>query len=433
MPTSAPDVAFLLRRAGFGATPARITELMPLGRSALVDAVLSTTGEPPIVPPAILADPDQGDYPKWVAFTQWWVDRMATSPAPIVEKMTLFWHNHFVSGRGKVESMAAMYQQNALYRSLALGDFADLTQRMAIDPAMLHYLDNRFNRVGAPNQNFARELMELFTIGVGHYTEADVDASARAWTGHRTSNTTGAYEFFAPWHDTGPKTFMGITKNWDGPDVITHLLTNATTKNLTARFVARKLWLFLAGPEPSAGTLTTIANAFATRFNTTDVLRAIFMHNDFWTPAVRQGLVRTPLEFVVAIMRATGLNGATANPQWWLEAMGQEPLDPPNVSGWKTNGYWISTSTASARAGFARHVSWRARVAGVLATTADSSLTAPQAVQLAFDTFGVDQPSARTRSILEAWVTAQRTAGQGWAVQPNLLTLVPLTPEFQLA
>lgn len=328
--------------------------------------------------------------------------------------------------------MGWMYDQNALFRSLAMGDFAELTRRMALDPAMLDYLDNRLNRVGSPNQNFARELMELFTIGVGNYTEADVDASARAWTGHRINSTTGAYEFYAPWHDTGQKTFMGITKNWDGPEIIDHLLTNATTRALTARFVARKLWLFLAGPAPSSSTLTTIADAFAVSFNITDLLRAIFLHADFWTTATRQGLVRSPIDFVVAVMRSTGLDAANANPQWWLESMGQEPFDPPNVAGWKTNGYWISTSSASARAGFVRYITWRARDAGVLAATLEPT-TPAAGVQMAFDTFGINLPSSRTRGILETWVAAQRTAKQSWAVQPNLITLVPLTPEFQLA
>lgn len=432
MPTPAADVAHLLRRAGFGGTPARIAELSALDRPALVDAVLATTGAPADVPPPILADSAAGDYDKWVATTQWWLDRMATSPAPLVEKMTLFWHGHFVSGRGKVGNMGWMYDQNALFRSLAMGDFAELTRRMALDPAMLDYLDNRLNRVGSPNQNFARELMELFTIGVGNYTEADVDASARAWTGHRINSTTGAYEFYAPWHDTGQKTFMGITKNWDGPEIIDHLLTNATTRALTARFVARKLWLFLAGPAPSSSTLTTIADVFAVSFNITDLLRAIFLHADFWTTATRQGLVRSPIDFVVAVMRSTGLDAANANPQWWLESMGQEPFDPPNVAGWKTNGYWISTSSASARAGFVRYITWRARDAGVLAATLEPT-TPAAGVQMAFDTFGINLPSSRTRGILETWVAAQRTAKQSWAVQPNLITLVPLTPEFQLA
>ena len=431
MPTPAADVAHLLRRAGFGGSPSRIAELTALDRPALVDAVLSTAGAPADPPPAAIADPAVDQYPKWVAATQWWLDRMATSPTPLVEKMTLFWHGHFVSGQDKVFDMDWMVRQNRLYRSLALGDFAQLAGRMAVEPAMLDYLDNRLNRVGNPNQNFARELMELFTIGVGNYTEADVDASAQAWTGHTIDKDRRAYSFDAGWHDTSQKTFMGVTRNWDGPEIIDHLLTTPATRALTARFVARKLWLFLAGPEPSPTTLTTIANAFAARLNTTDLLRALFLHNDFWTAPVRQGLVRSPVEFAVGVMRATSLDGATANPQWWLESMGQKPFDPPNVSGWRTNGYWISTSAASARAGFARYVTWRARDRGILASTLD--VNPATAVQQAFDTFGVDRATSRTRSILEAWVAAQRTAKQSWAVQPNLLTLVPLTPEFQLA
>lgn len=432
MPTPAADVAHLLRRAGFGGTPARIAQLTPLDRAQVVEAVLDPTGAPADVAPPALADPAVSEYQRWVATTQWWLDRMATSPAPLVEKMTLFWHGHFVSGQGKIFDMGAMYRQNALYRSLALGDFRQLTSRMALEPAMLDYLDNRLNRVGTPNQNFARELMELFTIGVGNYTESDVDASARAWTGHTIDPTTLQYTFRSSWHDTGLKTFMGVTRNWDGPEIIDHLLTDATTRPKVARFVARKVWLWFAGPEPAPATLTTIADAFAARLDITDLLRAVFNHPDFWSPAVRQGLVRQPVDFVVAVMRATGLPASEANPQWWISEMGQEPFDPPKVSGWRTNGYWISTAAASARAGFVRYVTWKARANGVL--EGSLSATPSAAVQMAFDLFGIDQPSSRTRSQLESWVTAQRAArGQSWAVAPNLLTLVPLTPEFQLA
>ena len=431
MPTAAADIAHLCRRAEFGASPARVAQLAALDRDAAVEAVLATSSAPADVRPAFL---DQGDLEEWqkiFMLVQWWLDRMATSATPLVEKMTLFWHGHFVSGSEKVYDGDYLYRQNRLYRSLALGDLRQLTQAMAVEPAMLQYLDNDRNRIGQPNENFARELMELFTIGVGHYSEDDVKASARAWTGHGLDWDGRRYVFRSSWHDSGAKTFMGITKDWDGPDIIDHLLGSPTTKPLAARFLARKLWLFFAGPEPAPATLDQLAAAYADRWSTTDLLRALFTHPDFWSAEVRQGLVRSPVDYAVAIMRATGLDAGAANPQWWLRQMGQIPFDPPNVSGWRTNGYWISTSATAARADFARYVTWRARETGLL----DEALTASptDAVQLAFDTFSVDRATDRTRARLERWVADQRTGYQGWAVAPNLLTLVPLTPEFQLA
>ncbi len=432
MATSPTDVAHVLRRAGFVATPARIAELAPLDRPALVEAVLDTTDAPPAVAPPALVDPALSEYQKWVATTQWWLDRMATAPAPVVEKMTLFWHGHFVSGQGKVFHMPSMYAQNALYRSKALGDFQSLTQTMALQPAMLDYLDNARNRVGGPNQNFARELMELFTLGVGTYSEPDVDASSAAWTGYGLDYDTWTYVYRPSWHDGGQKTFMGVTRAWTGPEIIDHLLTDATTRPIAGRFIARKVWTYLAHPNPSPTLVNELGAGFASDLNVKNLLRAVFLRPEFWTDAARLGLVRSPIEWVVAVMRATGLNAATANPQWWLGAMGQSPFDPPNVSGWRSNGYWISSSAAAAKAAFARYVTWRAMDAGVLADV--SSLTPAAAVQAAFDLCQLDRATAHTRSTLEAFVAAQRSVpGQSWAVRPNLLTLVLLTPEMQLA
>src|SRR4029077_9960638 len=151
-----------------------------------VDELLDFSGAPPDVQPAYLTDPDKGDWEKEYLLEQWWLDRMASSPTPLQEKLTLFWHGHFATANYKVGDMLLMYRQNALFRAMAAGSFRDLVQQMSLQPAMLIWLDNDPNTKGHPNENFARELMELFILGVGQYTQDDVVASARAWTGHNT-------------------------------------------------------------------------------------------------------------------------------------------------------------------------------------------------------------------------------------------------------
>src|SRR5262249_51423634 len=173
---------------------------------------------------------------------------MATSPAPLQEKLTLFWHGHFATANYKVGDMLLMYQQNALWRTQATGNFRDLVQTMSLQPAMLIWLDNDPNEKGQPNENFARELMELFTLGVNQYTQDDVVASARPWTGHNTlDGDREQYHFYPERHDDGQKTFMGVTQDWDGPDIVNFILgSDATHKLIAAKFIAAKMWSFFA-------------------------------------------------------------------------------------------------------------------------------------------------------------------------------------------
>ena len=159
-------------------------------------------------------------------------------------------------------------------------------------------------------------------------------------------------------------------------------------------------------------------------------MRAILLHDDFWSDRARDALVRSPVEFVVATMRAVGLDAAAVNAQWWMPNMGQELFNPPNVSGWRGGSSYISTTAFWARSSYVRYITWKARDAGVLAGTGDMAASA--AVQAAFDRFGIDRPDAHTRGVLEGWVRAQQAAGR-WAIQTNLITLGLLTPEFQLA
>ncbi|QYG92156.1 DUF1800 domain-containing protein [Iamia sp. SCSIO 61187] len=256
------DVAHLLRRAGFGGTTAEIDALVARPSwAAVVDRVLDTSAAPPDHVPARVDDRADPWYPPWVAGVQHWTDRMATTPTPIVEKMTLFWHGLFTSSVDKV-LMRLVFRQVATYRTHAVGDLHDLAQAMATSPAMLVYLDNESNVVGNPNENFARELMELFLLGQGQYTEADVAEMARAWTGHGFDSVGETYIWYPGRHDDGPKTIWGITRRWDGPETITEMV-RGSKQQACARHIATRLWAFLAGPPPGPGVIDELASAFA--------------------------------------------------------------------------------------------------------------------------------------------------------------------------
>ena len=202
--TPAADVAHLLRRAGFEGTSAEIAALTPMDLPAIVDTLLDFTPNPADTPPASLGDPNKGDWERMQDLIKWWLDRMATVPHPLQEKLALFWHGHFATQVSKVGSAKDMFDQNHLFRTAGAGSFESLVQQMSLQVAMLIYLDNDPNSKGSPNENFARELLELFTLGVNQYTQADVVAAARAWTGHNVDYDANprVYRFYPERHDT---------------------------------------------------------------------------------------------------------------------------------------------------------------------------------------------------------------------------------------
>ncbi|CAN5555569.1 hypothetical protein BH10ACT1_BH10ACT1_04260 [soil metagenome] len=398
--------------------------------TAVVDKVLDTTANPADTIPAAVDDRADEYYPPWVASVQYWMDRMATSPTPIVEKMTLFWHGHLVSS---VDDALArlMFRQIKTYRALALGDVHTLLQAMAVDPAMLVYLNNRSNVAREPNENFARELMELFTLGNAQFAESDVIDMARAWTGHGGNDATETYEFHPNDHDNGAKTLFGITKNWNGPDAITEIV-RGSRQPTCARFLSAKIWSFFAYPNPSSALVDDLAAAFvASGMNVKALLRTIFLRPEFRLDSTRTALVRSPVEWLVATMRATGMNAATLHPEWWMESIGQRLYAPPNVSGWRQNAAWISTSAQWAKGSYAGWIRWKANDAGILAGS--GAMTPAAAAQATFDRYGINEPSALTRQKVEAYVAGEKAANRAWAVQPNLNALAILTPDFQLA
>ena len=442
------QIRHLLRRTEYIARPARVAALVGGTLAQAVDDVLNVS-TPVALPGSIFAI--DNDWEQYVAATMWWFDRMAfDSPRPIQEKMTFFWHGHFTSEWQKVEDATMMLNQNTLYRDNAFGNFSALAQSMAIQPAMLVYLDNASNVDGAPNQNFARELMELYLLGVGNYSEADVEASARAWTGYTIDDDTGAFVFRNGDHDNGSKTFFGHTGNWNGPDIISMILADKGA--IVARYIVGKLWSYFAtpvGPQPPS--LDAYAASFRTDWQIKPVMKSILTDPEFYSPATMQGLVRTPVDFCVAAMALTGYRADDLNPQWFTDAMGQVPFNPPNVSGWRPNAAWVNTSSMGARAEFAGNVvnhlmnddnyDWDALMIG----PDNNPVSVDAAIDIAANLFAINPLSGPTRDGMRTFLNLERAAvddpatdddweGRNtWYEVSNLLQMALIAPEMHLA
>ena len=259
-------VSHLLRRAGFGSTEAELDDYTALGYDATLDRLLNYTQVDDSATNELVAslatDPGNFEHAR-----QAWLMRMLHTRRPLQEKMVLFWHTHFATGSSKVRRAALMVQQIQLFREHALGNFEMLLRAVTRDPAMLIWLDNDGNRVGQPNENYAREVMELFTVGIGNYNDRDVKEAARAFTGYGTDRA-GQFAFDATQHDYGPKTFLGVTKDWDADDVLAALARHPAT----ARFLSAKLFRFFVHDHPDSSAINRLA---ATYLNSGFDMRAV--------------------------------------------------------------------------------------------------------------------------------------------------------------
>ncbi len=434
MPVQA-EIEHLLRRTEFVARPARVAELMAL--PTLADAVNNVVDFTPNANPQLRADlvthNNNDSFTQRLAAYHWWLDMMATRPRPLQEKMTLFWHGHFVSEWDVVGRTDQMMEQNQLFRNMAVGDFRLLVHGMSFQPAMLIYLSNGVNVKGSPNQNFARELLELFTLGIGNYLEDDVAETARAWTGHNYNGNTRQYEFRTNNHDYGDKTIFGTRRNWNGPEVIDEILVyNAGKRLITAKFIAKKLWEYFAYLDPAQNIVDDLAAVFmANNLSVLELLRALFNRSEFYSSTATQGLVRTPTEWVVALLVQTGLSSATIKVWDYGESMGQRVFDPPNVAGWKANGYWMTTSALSGRANLAKKVASLLRLNGGFDNLITMSVA--QSVDNVAAYFGITLSSSTRQALIDAH-QAERVAGNGSNSKAitNLLVMTMLTAEMNV-
>ncbi|MGI4862272.1 MAG: DUF1800 domain-containing protein [Janthinobacterium lividum] len=362
------DARFLLTRTGFAPDRQELANEIGLTRARAVDRLLAAGRATALTPlpdwalaPLPLPQAGQHATPeerraeqrlrsqRYIQARAWWAGEMARTPSPLTERMTLFWHNHFVSGQDKVPWPQVMLAQNVLLRRDALGNFGTMLHDVARDPAMLRYLDGASNRKGHPNENFAREVMELFTLGEGHYTQRDVVESARAYTGWSV-DPQQRFVWKPALHDTGVKTVLGQTGAFDGDQMLDVLLARPET----AAFVAAKLWREFISDTPDAVQVARMADVFrASHYDIRTVLRAIFLSDAFWAQEGQATLARSPANFVIGTVRAFDVRYDT--PQLLADTMrglGEDLFEPPNVKGWPGGQTWINSSTLLARERF---------------------------------------------------------------------------------
>jgi uncharacterized protein (DUF1800 family) len=365
--------AHLLNRAGFGGTPTEIEALHALGLEKAVAKLVDYERIPDSTANPSWAEPDGERAKKFMEIRQaspeerqklirqeqrsqqqrmvelraWWLKRMAEGPRPLQEKMTLFWHGHFATSFQKVREAYLMWAQNDLFRTHATGNWLKMLTAVGKDPAMLIWLDQAQSKKDHPNENFAREVMELFALGEGHYTEKDIAEGARALTGWSYNRQDQEYVFRPFFHDRNEKTIFGKTGNFDGDDFLGLIVEQPQA----ARFITAKLWNYFSG-EPASEELTgALAEKFRAAGNEfKPVLRAIFMSQEFYSPTVIRNQVKSPVQWLVGSVKMLERElpppvfcfGLTRN-------LGQDLFVPPNVKGWDGGLSWITTNNLLAR------------------------------------------------------------------------------------
>ncbi len=283
----------------------------------------------------------------------WWLDRMCHSQRPLEEKMTLFWHGHFATSAEKVREPRLNFDLNQVLRRNATGNFRTLVTEVAKSPAMLRYLDNQQSTKTKPNENWARELMELFTLGIGHYTEQDIKEGARAFTGWTMRG--GKFTFAAQQHDFGPKRFLGASGNFNGDDIIRIILSQPAC----ARFICAKLWRFFAYENPEPEVVDGLADTLReSGYELKPVLRRIFLSRAFYGDRAVWTQIKSPAQLVVNLQQFLDAPISEKPPiaQLAMRAMGQSLFFPPNVKGWDGGRAWINTNTLLVRCNFANYL-----------------------------------------------------------------------------
>ena len=371
--------AHLLRRAGFGASPDEAAQYAALGVHGAVDALVNFAPTGSLPKPDDLYDPRatlmqylqngmrpgqlddmskrklgqevrQNERQSIISLQRWWLNRMIATPAPLQEKMALYFHGHFTTAAiQKGVSPVMVYNQNQLFRDNALGNLRELTWKVSVDPGMMLYLDNARSDPQHPNENYARELMELFTLGVGNYSEQDVRESARAWTGWVIRPRDGTALFVPFRHDNGSKTFLGQTGNWGGRDIVDIIFKQPAS----SEFFANSLLNFFVYNSPEPQLVQAVAKLIAKNdFNLKPVISTLLRSNVFYSDRAYRALVKSPVEFVIGTYKAFGAKEVDERAQRALTQMGQILFYPPNVAGWPGGANWLTSQTVIARENF---------------------------------------------------------------------------------
>lgn len=483
----------LLWRAGFGGDEAQVRYLADLGPEKAVDALIQFEKVPFDAPKEDTFDKDimrppneqerqamrnaqrasdedalaryrlerqrreREDRTQMGEVQKWWLRRMIETPRPLEEKMTLFWHGLLATSFRTIENSYHMYLQNQLFRGHALGSYGDLLRGLIRDPAMIAYLDNNDSRKNRPNENLAREIMELFSLGIGNYTERDIKEGARALTGYTFEDDE--FRFQQNNHDTGSKTILGQTGNWKGEDFVRIILDQPAC----AKYITRRMYHYFVADVPpderggdkelapaQRSVLRAMADSFrASRYEVRPVLRRLFLSEHFYEPRFMNDQIKSPVMLTVGAVRSLRtpvrdlsiLNDA-------MDLMGQRLFYPPSVKGWEGGRSWINTSTYFVRQNILAFLLAGKKPQGYDATADTQRYDAMTLLKPYSSETGVGrgEPGAVAEALLKltlGWVPAQpRDAlvnyakGGGGTIDNDAVTgmllLITTMPEYQM-
>ena len=464
-------LAHLMRRAGFGATRDELEAYAAQGYTATVDELLNP-GDPEVMPDDIIRryHVDQSELRQLDGAGANWLYRMITTKCPLEEKIALFWHGLFATGYSKLNQARALLNQIDMFRNHGLGRFDNLLVELSKDPAMLLWLDNTDNHNGAINENYGRELLELFSMGIGNYTEDDIKECSRAFTGWTLGNAEYmavraskdsiwpysriAWHFqFRDWdHDDGEKTFLGETGNFNGEDIIGII----ARQQATARFVCTRLFQFFAADEVDGDSKQVIEammqSYFDSGYEIRAVLRTLFLSDYFTSEEARYARVKGPVELLVGAIRQAGSYRSPTLGVHQLAYqgffMGQGLLQPPSVEGWHEGMEWIDSGSLVERVNFVAQELSSLDKPGVraiidrLAGENGGTLTPGQLVDQCLDLLGPVAVEDDTRTALVDFAAAGGGALNLSGHQPgddaeqrvsNVLRVIASTREYQLA
>lgn len=391
--TDRDKTAHLLRRFGLGASEAELDYYGSDGLAGAIGKLLDCELVAETFDPDVELFSTDKNQLKVQSVQAWWMAKLLTTRRPLIEKMTLFWHDHFATSAQKVTNGPLLHQQNELIRANAIGSFRELLRAVSKDPAMLVWLDNQFNVKGKPNENFAREVMELFTLGIGNYSEKDVQEAARAFTGWTFRGATreklGKYRkstfyFDSRKHDSEIKEVLGSKGPFDGDGVLNLLCDEPQT----ARYIVTKIWEWFAYSKPEPGLVERLSASFRkSGLDLKGLLRSIMESPEFYSDKAERSVYKNPVDFVVPPLRQLGVGALLSelkpNADGLLDrkqlgpvlgcvqstkSMGMNLLFPPDVAGWEGGQYWISSATMIERIRWADRIFGLAPAKGVAPT-----------------------------------------------------------------
>lgn len=445
----------LWRRAGFGATRDVLESALARGYEATVEDLLHPERAPDFDDDLLCRSfPDFHETRKVDVAQAAWIWRMIHTQRPLEEKMVLFWHCLFATGNAKVENPLQMHAQITTFRRFALSDFRTILVELSKDPAMLFWLDNQLNTKDVHNENYGRELLELFSMGIGHYTEDDVKSCARAFTGWAFTEPIPAvkpygrfrweFQFRPDLHDYGEKEFLGERGNFDGADIVDIIVRQPAT----AQFLAKRLYLFFVADHPDQEAIDQLAEVYhESHYDIRAMLRALFLSPYFRAERAYYAKVQSPAEYVVGIMRLVddyalpkpGFNEISLECRY----MGQDLLNPPSVEGWYMGKEWIDTGILVERVNFGAKQLGDIRKPGIqrlIERLREQPVYSPEALlERCLDLLGPLRVRPKTRAALLNFVRQSGelrfTPGDTAAEQRvgELLSLIAATREFQMA